>query len=391
MAISNFRFLAEVANKPEKASELSEKLTRKQLLRSLPRAIKLVKKENRDSVSAALELSIHSSFKLFPLFLSFAEFTQRSFKKKKGFRLNDFYKVFEIKKKSGGKRVIAAPAISLKTLQTALLRLLGEEEVSFVSTGFRKGKSIKDNAIPHVNKKIVVNIDIKEFFSSTTFNQIVNLTKKFKTFNLSENAANLFSEICCYKGTLPTGAPTSPILSNLILKEFDFIILSFCKKNKITYTRYADDLTFSGNDNSVLSIIRFSETILNNFGYDLEKKKTNIFRKGRRQVVTGIVVNKKINIARATRRKLRAAIHGFQTINSKPTASKKLSANKIQDIKTLKEPTWNGKKLSLAELKGHIAFNNMINPISTKSMIEKFNAIPSNPIKFKTKKYLKKR
>mgnify|MGYP001349490675 FL=1 len=99
MVISNFRLLGEVANKPEKASDLAGKLTKEQLLRSLPRAIKLVRAENRDSVSVALELSIHSDFKLFPVFLSFAEFAERSFKKKKGFRLNDFYEVFEIPKK----------------------------------------------------------------------------------------------------------------------------------------------------------------------------------------------------------------------------------------------------------------------------------------------------
>ena len=142
MVISNFRLLGEVANKPEKASDLAGKLTKEQLLRSLPRAIKLVRAENRDSVSVALELSIHSDFKLFPVFLSFAEFAEPSFKKKKGFRLNDFYKVFEIPKKSGGKRSISVPVMSLKTLQTSLLRRLEKEEVSFVSTGFRKGKSI---------------------------------------------------------------------------------------------------------------------------------------------------------------------------------------------------------------------------------------------------------
>ena len=232
---------------------------------------------------------------------------------------------------------------------------------------FQKGKSIRDNALPHVNKEIVINVDIKEFFNSTSSSKVRQLAKNLDKIKLSDIAADLFTNICCYKGCLPTGSPTSPIISNLILKEFDFIILSYCNKNNIKYTRYADDLTFSSDSKSALSVINFTKKILKRFGYDLENRKTNIFRKGRRQLVTGIVVNSKANIARTKRRKLRAAIHRLRQGG---------------------KPVWEGKSLSIAELKGHLAFNYMINPTSAAPMIRRFNAIPKNTIKFGQLKYI---
>ena len=259
---------------------------------------------------------------------------------------------YELPKKSGGTRQISAPSPLLKKVQRGLLELLYSEDISKAATGFVPGLNIADNAKLHVGNAVVVNADIKSFFPNTTYKQIFNLSFKLAEGQLTPVARRLFCEICCNEGHLATGAPTSPVVSNLILRNFDASLLKISSKVGVNYSRYADDITFSGDDAAVW-MLKPLATILSQNGYELDDKKTNIFRKGRRQSVTGLVVNQDVNIARPLKRKLRAAIH--RRLNGE-------------------EATWNGKPISDIALKGHVAFLRMISPEYGALMQEKLDS-----------------
>lgn len=150
----------------------------------------------------------------------------------------------------------------------------------------------------------------------------------------------MLTDICTAEGALPTGAPTSPALLNLVLWRTDEILHQRAHEFGLRYTRYADDLTFSG-DRRAVGLLRLARYTLAQIGLSLDPKKTNIFRRGRRQMVTGLVVNDKVSVPRHTRRLLRAAVHHFvQTGHS----------------------SWQGSPQSENALKGRIAFVNMVDP-----------------------------
>jgi retron-type reverse transcriptase len=259
----------------------------------------------------------------------------------RGTLFDDLYRTYELPKKSGGIRTITIPSDSLKRLQRRLLKQ-GFDEIALhpAAMGFRKGLSILDNAEQHVGTKLVANVDIHQFFPSTRYNLILRSCRKLCSSTISPRAARLVAEICCYNGGLPTGAPTSPAIANIVLKAVDMAIATVTEKMSVNYTRYADDLTVSGDDNA-LSILPFIRDVLVQLGFQLDSKKTSIYRKGRRQIVTGLVVNEKPNLPRSVRRKLRAAIH------------RRISGE---------EPYWHGKPVKDSVLLGHIAFLYLTQP-----------------------------
>src|SRR5699024_7070708 len=110
--------------------------------------------------------------------------------------------------------------------------------------GFIPGKSIITNARIHRNKRLVVNIDLKDFFPSFHFGRVRGFFEKNKYFLLSREVSTIIAQLTCYKGSLPQGAPTSPIITNLICQILDYKLLKIAKKYKTDYSRYADDLTF---------------------------------------------------------------------------------------------------------------------------------------------------
>ncbi len=304
-------------------------------------------------VFAALELAAHSDVKIFPALLHLVDLIKLPAKRRSyGRRFDHLYVNYELPKKSGGTRQISAPSPLLKKVQRGLLELLYSEDISKAATGFVPGLNIADNAKLHVGKAVVVNADIKSFFPNTTYKQIFNLSFKLAEGQLTPVARRLFCEICCNEGHLATGAPTSPVVSNLILRNFDASLLKISSKVGVNYSRYADDITFSGDDAAVW-MLKPLATILSQNGYELDDKKTNIFRKGRRQSVTGLVVNQDVNIARPLKRKLRAAIHRWSNGE---------------------EATWNGKPISDIALKGHVAFLRMISPEYGALMQEKLDS-----------------
>ena len=251
---------------------------------------------------------------------------------------DDLYHVYEIPKRRGGRRQITAPEDRLKFLQRSIVET-GFLEIpnSEPTHGFRRNRSIRTNALPHVGHEMVVNVDIKSFFPSTPQRVIRDVCFRLLDGELSARSVLFVADICSYGGALPAGAPTSPYIANLALSRFDSAIEKAVARHNIKYTRYADDLTFSGAAGAQ-RILPFVERLLGEIGFELDKKKTGIFRRGRRQVVTGVVVNDQANLPRRFRRNLRAAVH-----------QRGLG----------REATWHGRPASDAAIEGRIALLNM--------------------------------
>lgn len=223
--------------------------------------------------------------------------------------VESFYVSFDIPKKSGGTRRINAPFGLLKYIQTQLLKELyfyrttirKEKNIKTnISHAFEKGKDIISNAEIHRNKRYIVNIDLKNFFDCFHFGRIKGYFIKNEFFSLPVEVATVIAQLTCYNGKLPQGAPTSPIITNMICNILDYKILSLAKKYHLDYTRYADDLTFSTNDKNFES--RFSSfynslcKIIQKNGFEINSEKTRFIFKDSKQSVTGLIVNKKINV-----------------------------------------------------------------------------------------------
>lgn len=234
-------------------------------------------------------------------------------------RIDNCYTSFDIKKKNNGVRVISAPNEDLKDIQRKLGYLLELHHKAFlkeknidnkISHGFEKNKSIITNAAVHRNNKYILSIDIKDFFDSIHFGRVRGFFNKNIEFNLPLDMATVMAQLVCYKGVLPQGAPTSPIVSNLICNILNIRILNLVKKYRMNYTRYADDMTFSTNDRCIVDnydgILEEIANELGKFGLHINDKKTRLIYKDSRQEVTGLVVNKIINVNRHYCKKTRA-------------------------------------------------------------------------------------
>jgi retron-type reverse transcriptase len=240
------------------------------------------------------------------------------------------YTRYEIPKRRGGTRVILAPSPQLKSLQRRILRrLLSRLKSHSCATGFERGHSIVTNALPHVGKDVVIKLDLKEFFTSTS---AARVEQYFRFIGWDADSAAVLTRICTYEKSLPQGAPTSPRLSNLVNHLLDARLCALAASRGASYSRYADDITFSAagatarrmnpktneveqqSNARINDLIHATKQIVRDFGYTLHTdKKLRIARKHDRQIVTGIVVNAKPNLPRRTRRKLRAVEHRIKT------------------------------------------------------------------------------
>lgn len=235
--------------------------------------------------------------------------------------VDNLYTSFELQKKNGGVRKINAPLKELKDIQRKLAQALYDHmekkrrRKSNVSHGFEKGRSIITNAEIHRNKRFVLNIDLENFFESIHFGRVRGYFNKNNNFLLPLEVATVIAQISCYEGKLPQGAPTSPIISNLICEILDYRLLKIAKKYRVNYTRYADDLTFSTNDKKFLNLqTEFYEEISKEIiqaGFKINEKKRRLQYSNSRQVVTGLVVNEKINVNRIYYKETRAMAHHF--------------------------------------------------------------------------------
>lgn len=237
----------------------------------------------------------------------------------------DNYVTFDIPKKNGDFRHITAPKDELKFIQRQLLRFL-ENNYEFLDYqhGFIKGRSSVTNAKCHVNKRYVLNGDIKDFFDNIHFGRVRGLFLK-APFNYSNKVATIIAKIVCYNKKLPQGAPTSPIISNMICYTMDKELNFVAKKYNCKYTRYADDITFSTDsesfpkeiaevkDGNIYFSNRITKIINGGFsnGFVFNSRKTKLYKRFVRQEVTGIVVNKKTNVSNNYIRNLRAILHNI--------------------------------------------------------------------------------
>lgn len=232
---------------------------------------------------------------------------------------DSYYITFSIPKKSGNFRIINAPTGLLKSIQHKLyLGILKYQENlreqhnlrNIISHGFEPGKSIMTNALVHKNKRYVFNIDLQDFFDQFHFGRVKGFFEKNKYFLLSSEVSTVIAQLTCYRSVLPQGAPTSPIITNLICQVLDQRILKLARKYKLDYTRYADDLTFSTNDKHFLEsnekFFNSLSKIIKNAGFSINPDKTRLQYKDSRQIVTGLVVNKKVNINRHYYKETRA-------------------------------------------------------------------------------------
>lgn len=234
-----------------------------------------------------------------------------------------YYHSFEIPKKSGGVRIISAPSDILKTLQAKLAKTLEDYQAGYInnqelkrtniSHGFEKDKSIITNAWIHRNKRYVVNFDLELFFDTFHIGRVIGYFEKNRNFMFPHEVAAAIGQLTCYQGKLPQGAPSSPIITNLISRILDFRLLRVAKEYKMDYTRYADDLTFSTNNKMFLSyqneFLQTVTEVINRAGFTVNEKKTRIQYRDSRQEVTGLVVNKKLSVKRDYVRKTRAMAH----------------------------------------------------------------------------------
>ncbi len=242
------------------------------------------------------------------------------------------YVTFAIPKRSGGKRLIMAPKRRLKAIQRKLLALLVEKlPVSENAHAFRRGRSIRTGAEPHVGKRFVLKLDLKDFFPSVTVTRVRGL---LIAYGYSFPVATTLSVLMTEAERQPVevdgeifhvpvglrhcvqGAPTSPGICNAMLLRLDHRLAGLAKKHGLVYTRYADDLSFSGDlDRAAAHRIRMTANrIVEEEGFVVNPEKTRLMGKGSRQAVTGVIVNEILGLSRQERRRLRASQHGLRAL-----------------------------------------------------------------------------
>jgi len=221
------------------------------------------------------------------------------------------YHKVALPKKNGGTRILSVPDPVLKTIQCAIAdTLLHLSPVSRYAKAYKPAASVKANALPHVGKKKLLKLDILHFFDSILYSTVKE--KVFPASRYAEPIRILLTMLCYERDALPQGAPSSPAITNIILFDFDETVGAFCHERGIAYTRYCDDMTFSG-DFDEKEVTAFIEAELRIRGFFLNRSKTAVIRHTQRQTVTGIVVNEAPALPRATRRELRQAVYYCKT------------------------------------------------------------------------------
>lgn len=252
------------------------------------------------------------------------------YKKPKG----SLYQKFEIPKRYGGSREILAPESDLKLIQHRLSELLQDcqaeinqklghkedQEHQGIAHGFKRFHTIMTNARPHISRRHVFNADLQDFFGTINFGRVRGFFISNKNFKLNPKAATVLAQIACFENRLPQGSPCSPVISNLIAHPLDVALAKLASTAGATYSRYADDLTFSTNkplfppsiavkeqEHSWIPAKAFEQIVKKN-GFSFNDKKTRMQYKDSRQEVTGLTVNKKVNVAARYRHTVRAMV-----------------------------------------------------------------------------------
>ena len=216
--------------------------------------------------------------------------------------IQKMYLSVKIPKKNGKLRTLEIPNPIIDSCQRIIKKYLSEVlTCSSFAAAYQKGKNMKNVAYEHADKKLLLKLDIKDFFGNITVDLI-----KDKVFDCEEG--DVLAELCCCNGHLPQGACTSPIISNLVMRDFDNELGQFCMKYSINYSRYSDDMIFSGDFNPGM-VIRKVRELLHEMNMQINAEKTVIAGKGSRQMVLGIVVNEKVQLSSEYRRKIRQEVY----------------------------------------------------------------------------------
>ncbi|MEH1884796.1 reverse transcriptase family protein [Nostoc sp.] len=242
--------------------------------------------------------------------------------------LTRHYLPFKISKKTGGERIISAPKPELKAAQRWILEnILENIEVHNAAHGFCRNRSIVTNAKPHVGANVIINLDLQNFFQSISYNRVKEL---FCGFGYSEPTATIFGLICTtaeiaidgkinYIASenrhLPQGSPASPAISNLICRNLDSRLATIAENLGFSYTRYADDLTFSASGDAshqISNLIKNAKIIITNECFTVNDNKTKISSKSVQQEVTGVIVNTQLNISKKTLKAFRATLYQIE-------------------------------------------------------------------------------
>ena len=247
--------------------------------------------------------------------------------------LDDYYLSYPIKKADKRKlRWIDAPLGELKELQYKILyKFLYNFNTHPAAVGFKIGTSVKESANTHLGNKVILTMDITNFFNSIKMPMVFRLVAALSNRLLDKNnidrkkltdadhnklhaETHIITHLLCFKGQVPQGAPTSPALANLIARRLDTVLAKYSEDQGMTYTRYADDLTFSHPDKTydIGKNIKIVEKVIKEAQLQTNYKKTRILRPHRRMLVTGVVINEKLGVPKYKWRNLRARIHNIK-------------------------------------------------------------------------------
>ena len=221
--------------------------------------------------------------------------------------LDKHYRNIFIPKHDGSKRKLSIPDLILKRVQRSIAdNILADYPISRYAMAYTKGSSVQKNASLHVGKQKILKLDVDGFFDHLTYARVKDCV--FCKENYSEPIRILLTMLCYYKESLPQGAPTSPAITNIIMYDFDEKIGKYCGENNISYSRYCDDITFSGdfNEKAVIFVVKDE---LRKLGLFLKSRKTAVIPNTKRQTVTGIVVNEKIGLTKEYKNKIRQEIY----------------------------------------------------------------------------------
>ena len=238
----------------------------------------------------------------------------KNYLKRAVFYTRYFYRYFKIEKDNGKKRTISEPLPNLKDIQNWILNeILYKIKISRYAKAYVPNRSIKDHVRYHTNEKYVLTLDIENFFGSINFYLTEDI---FKNLGYSNLISNLLTKLCYLNGSLPQGAPTSPAISNIIMYEFDVAMSVYCREQELKYTRYADDLAFSGDFNQE-SVIEKVQMELKKIGLILNVDKTRFMPQSQPQIICGIVVNKKIQVPKYKRNQIRQEMYYIKKFDLK--------------------------------------------------------------------------
>ncbi len=276
----------------------------------------------------------------------------------------------------------------MKWVQKQILKhILSKVPPHTAAHGFVNGRSTVSNATPHVGAELVVKFDLKDFFPTVHYFRVMGLFASigypvgncmFGTDDESNQIAPVLARLCCYtpnpklwgSATLPQGAPTSPAVSNLVCRRLDARLAGLAEANTGTYTRYADDLTFSFKSAEGLKLGRFRwwvDQVCQQEGFTVNQRKFRVIRASQRQVVTGIVVNDGVRVPRELRRELRAIVHNCETQGVESQAKR--------------HPKFNGSVGAFGQyLRGIAAYLNMVQPEHGAALLRRVHVLLGGPV-----------